>query len=326
MLLLWNILLLIVGFVLLIKGADFFVVGASRIAQRFGIPEIVIGLTIVAFGTSAPEAAISISAAVQGNTGIAIGNILGSNILNILIILGLTACISGLPVARNTVKYEIPFVIIVSAVLLVMASTAGELNRFAGIVLWVLFIIFFIYLIVISKKENSQEVLPEAQQEIKEVRKKGGIKELLAALLLTLGGLAAVVFGSNLAIEGATFIAKFFGMSDRLIGLTIVALGTSLPELVTSVTAARKGNTDIAIGNIVGSNIFNILFVLGTTALIAPVPFESKFIVDGIICIASAVMLFLLVLNKDRRLKRSGGALMLCSYGAYFVYLLMTQG
>ena len=308
MMLVWNILLLVAGFVLLIKGADFFVVGASRIAQRFGIPEIVIGLTIVAFGTSAPEAAISISAAVQGNTGIAIGNILGSNILNIWIILGLTACIANLPVSKTTVKYEMPFVIFVSA----------------GIVLWVLFIAFFIYLIVISKKGGNKEISDVDELAIKEVRKKGGAKAVLIAIVMTLGGLAAVVIGSNLAIDGATYIAKFFGMSDRLIGLTIVALGTSLPELVTSITAARKGNTDIAIGNIVGSNIFNILFVLGTTALIAPVPFESKFIVDGVVCIASAVMLFLFVLNKDRKLKRSGGIVMLLSYAAYFVYLLVS--
>lgn len=325
MLLIFNILLLLAGFVLLIKGADFFVVGASRIAQKFGIPEIVIGLTIVAFGTSAPEAAISISAAVQGNTGIAIGNILGSNILNILIILGLTACIANLPVAKSTIKYEIPFVIFVSAVLLALAASSGQLSLFAGIVLWILFIAFFIYLIIISKKGKGESASQAEEQEIREIRKKGGVKEVLVALVLTLGGLAAVVVGSNLAIDGATYIAKFFGMSDRLIGLTIVALGTSLPELVTSVTAARKGNTDIAIGNIVGSNIFNILFVLGTTALIAPIPFESKFIVDGIVCIGSSVMLFLLVLNKDRKLKRSGGVLMLCTYALYFIYLLLSQ-
>lgn len=325
MLLIFNILLLLAGFVLLIKGADFFVVGASRIAQKFGIPEIVIGLTIVAFGTSAPEAAISISAAVQGNTGIAIGNILGSNILNILIILGLTACIANLPVAKSTIKYEIPFVIFVSAVLLALAASSGQLSLFAGIVLWILFIAFFIYLIIISKKEKGESASQAEEQEIREIRKKGGVKEVLVALVLTLGGLAAVVVGSNLAIDGATYIAKFFGMSDRLIGLTIVALGTSLPELVTSVTAARKGNTDIAIGNIVGSNIFNILFVLGTTALIAPIPFESKFIVDGIVCIGSSVMLFLLVLNKDRKLKRSGGVLMLFTYALYFIYLLLSQ-
>lgn len=172
MMLVWNILLLVAGFVLLIKGADFFVVGASRIAQRFGIPEIVIGLTIVAFGTSAPEAAISISAAVQGNTGIAIGNILGSNILNILIILGVTACIANLPVAKTTAKYEMPFVIFVSVVLLVLAVTAGELNTFAGIVLWVLFIAFFVYLIVISKKGGNKEISDADEREIKEVRKK----------------------------------------------------------------------------------------------------------------------------------------------------------
>lgn len=326
MTLVWNIFLLVAGFVLLIKGADFFVVGASRIAQKFGIPEIVIGLTIVAFGTSAPEAAISISAAIQGNTGIAIGNILGSNILNIWIILGITACIANLPVSKTTVKYEMPFVILVSVVLLILAVSAGELSTFAGIVLWILFIAFFVYLIIISKKGGNKELEgeSEAEKEIKAVRKKGGAKEVLVAIVMTAGGLAAVVWGSNLAIDGATYIAKFFGMSDRLIGLTIVALGTSLPELVTSITAARKGNTDIAIGNIVGSNIFNILFVLGTTALIAPVPFESKFIVDGIVCILSAVMLFLLVLNKDRKLKRSGGIIMLISYAAYFVYLLVS--
>lgn len=306
-----NIALLIVGFILLLKGADYFVEGASKIADRFGIPQLVIGLTIVAFGTSAPEAAISISSAVKGSTGIAIGNIVGSNIMNILVILGLTSCITVLHVAKSTVNFEIPFVIFITSILVLIGAWKGELGLMSGIIFWVLFIIFFIYLIKMAK--NGQPV-----EEDENNGKKDSVFKLI---LITVFGMAAIVWGSDLTVDSASEIAKFFGMTERLIGLTIVAFGTSLPELITSVTAGIKGKADIAIGNIVGSNIFNILFVLGTTSLIKPVPYDDKFVIDGIIAIFAAVLLFLGVFRK-KELRRGTGIIMLVCYVGYFVYLI----
>lgn len=306
-----DIIILIVGFVLLIKGADFLVVGASGIAEKFHIPPIVIGLTIVAFGTSAPEAAISISAGVKGATGIAIGNVLGSNIMNILLILGITACIVPLKVEKNTIWREIPFMFGITVLLVVMGQISGKIGFLAGCIFWILFIAFLLYLLRMSMR---------SQQEVVECPHKKQPMWVLA--LVTVIGLGAIILGSNLTVDSASDIAARLGMSDRLIGLTIVAFGTSLPELVTSITAARKNNVDIAIGNIVGSNIFNILFVLGTTCLVATVPYASKFLIDGIVCIGATVLLWLCVV-KTKELKRWGGALFLLGYAGYFVYLLL---
>lgn len=305
-----DILVLIAGFILLIKGADFFVAGASGIAEKFRIPQIVIGLTIVAFGTSAPEAAISISAGLKGATGISIGNVIGSNILNILLILGITACITSLKVQRNTAYIDIPFTIFITVVLVAMGVFVGELDRGTGVVLWILFLGFLGYLFYTAMK-NRQENGPCPHK----------MQPMWQLLLVTCLGLAAIVFGSDLTVDSASDIAARLGMSDRLIGLTIVAFGTSLPELVTSIMAATKGQADIAIGNIVGSNIFNILFVLGTTSLVCPVPYASKFLLDGIICIGATVLLWLCVV-KTKELRRWGGILFLACYGAYFMYLL----
>lgn len=315
--LLIQFVILIAGFVLLIKGADWFVDGASGIADKFGIPQIIIGLTIVAFGTSAPEAAVSISSALKGSAGLAVGNIVGSNILNILIILGLTSVIRPLLIQKNTMKYEMPFVIVVTVVLAVLGFIGGSLNRLDGVILWLFFIAFFVYLIKTSK--SGLPVTEDASEDAAPKKK----LNIWVLILLTIVGLAMIVLGSNLTVDSATAIAKAFNVSDRIIGLTIVALGTSLPELCTSVAAARKGNADIAVGNIVGSNIFNILFVLGTTALITNVPFETNFLIDNIIAVVAAVMLLVFVLNKEHKLKRAGGIVMLVSYAAYFVYLMV---
>lgn len=309
-----NLFLLIVGFVILIKGADVFVEGASSIAKKFHIPQIVIGLTIVAFGTSAPEAAVSISAALKGNAGIAIGNILGSNILNILLILGITACICSLNVQESTYRFEIPLLLFSSIVLAVMGLMTGELNKIIGVVLWIIFIVFFLHLIKESKKGIQEETTPENQIGYK--------NNMLVLILVTVAGLIAIVWGSNLAIDGATGVAKMIGMSDRLIGLTIVALGTSLPELMTSAMAAKKGNSDIAVGNIVGSNIFNILFVLGTTSLITDVPYGMEYLLDSIMCVA-AVIILMLSIFRYRKIVRREGIIMLVVFAAYYGYLIM---
>lgn len=301
-------LLLVVGFVLLVKGADWFVDGASGIADKFGVPQLVIGLTIVAMGTSMPEAAVSIAAALKGSAEITIGNIVGSNILNILIILGITSVIITVAVAKSTVKIEIPYMLFITAMLLVMGYTGNVISFVEGIILWAAFLLYLGYLFVMAKKKK---------EEAEESKKTSVIKLILASVV----GLILVVAGSNVTVDAATAIAKFFGLSERFIGLTIVALGTSLPELFTSVSAAIKGKADIAIGNIVGSNIFNILFVVGTTALITPVVFAPNFMIDTIIAIAAGVLLWLCVFKKNQ-LNRVGGILMLLFYGAYFVYLL----
>ena len=306
-----QLLLLVVGFVMLIKGADWFVEGASKIADRFGIPQLVIGLTIVAMGTSLPEAAVSISAAVQGSAEITIGNVMGSNILNVLIILGLTSVVRTISVQKSTVYYEIPFVIIVTAVLAGVGLMDNRVSRLEGVLLWVFFIAYMLYLLVMAKKGAPMEDVPEA----------GKNESLLKLIFFVIFGAAIIVFGSDITVDAATKIATAFGMSERFIGLTIVALGTSLPELVTSVTAAIKGKADIAVGNIVGSNIFNVLFVVGTTALITPVIYAAGFTVDSIVAIASGVLLFLCVI-KGKKLTRTGGIIMLVGYAAYFVYLI----
>ena len=253
--------LLAVGFLLLIKGADWFVGGASKIADRFGIPQLIIGLTIVAMGTSAPEAAVSISAAVKNtaennSAAIAIGNILGSNILNVLLILGITAVIVTIPVQLSTIKYEIPFMIIITCLLAGIGYFKGHLGRIDGILLWFFMILYFVYLIVMARKGQISVGVEEGEIKVNE--------NMFMLLVLLAIGIIAIVAGSNIAVDAATALARIFGMNERLIGLTIVAFGTSLPELITSITAAMKKKADIAVGNIVGSNIFNILFVIGT--------------------------------------------------------------
>jgi len=302
-----QILLLALGFTMLIKGADWFVDGASGIATKFGIPQLVIGLTIVAMGTSAPEAAVSISAAIGGSADITIGNIVGSNILNIFIILGISAVITTLAVASSTIKYETPFMILITILLLVLGLD-GTIGLIDGIILIAAFITYLTYLFIMAK--NNKEEQPEAKQ-----------MAIWKAILLTIIGLALIILGSNVTVDAATAIAKAFGVSERFIGLTIVALGTSLPELFTSVSAARKHNADIAIGNIVGSNIFNILFVVGLSSVIIPVPFASNFIFDTIVAIVAAALLLVCCL-KTKSLKRWAGILMLICYAAYFIMIL----
>lgn len=304
-----EMLLLIVGFVMLVKGADWFVEGVAGIAEKFGIPQLVIGLTIVAMGTSAPEAAVSITSAIKGNAGITIGNIVGSNILNILIILGLTAVITNVAVQKSTIRYEIPFMLIITLVLLVQGMTGNEISLVEGIILWALFLVYMVYLFRMAKNQK-EDVANEKSQPVWKL------------LLMGIVGAVLVVWGADVTVNAASAIAKMFGMSDRLIGLTIVALGTSLPELVTSVTAARKGKADIAIGNIVGSNIFNILFVVGTTAIVTPVIFEANFVIDTLVALAVGVILWLGVF-KNKELRRPAGIVMLLAYAGYFVYLII---
>lgn len=303
--------LLIVGFVMLTKGADWFVDGSSALAFRLGIPQLVIGLTIVAMGTSAPEAAVSITSALKGNEGITVGNVVGSNIMNILLILGIASVIVPLAVQKSTRMIEIPYMIAITVLFGVLGYTGEMVTRVDGGILWIAFLIYLGYLLWMAKK-GKEDNEPDEKQ-----------KSLPVQLLMILVGLICIVLGSDFVVDGATEIAKVIGISDRIIGLTIVAFGTSLPELVTSIAAARRGNADIAIGNIVGSNVFNILFVAGTSALISPIVFESKFVLDTAVATATAVLLLVCVCNKEGKLKRSGGIIMLAAYAAYFVKLLI---
>lgn len=300
--------LLVLGFAMLSYGADWFVDGAAGIAEKFGIPQLIVGLTIVAMGTSAPEAAVSISAASKGVADITIGNIVGSNIMNILVILGLAAAIIPLPVQLSTIKLEMPFMVGVS-VLLYFLGKDGYVSFTDGLILVAIFAFYVIYCIVMALKEKDGDEEQETEQ------------NLLKLIALLVVGMGIVVYGSDITVAAAEKIAKFFGMSDRVVGLTVVALGTSLPELFTSVTAARKGDVDIAIGNIVGSNLFNILFVVGISALVVDVPYAKAFSFDTCLAIASAVILWVSVL-PTKRLERIVGIAMLALYCAYIWYII----
>ncbi|MBR2404209.1 MAG: calcium/sodium antiporter [Clostridia bacterium] len=304
---LFQVVLLVLGFVLLVKGADFFVDGSASIAAKFGIPQLIIGLTVVAMGTSAPEAAVSISAAFAGNADITIGNILGSNLLNILIILGLSSLIAVLRVGKSTVWIDIPIVLGASVILLLLGLD-GVISTFDAAIIFVCFIAFLAYMIISAKKSN------EAGDDIK-------LMSVPKSLLFAVAGLAMIIAGSQFTVNSATYIAKAMGVSERFIGLTVVALGTSLPELFTSVMASRKGNADIAIGNVVGSNIFNILFIVGLSGLIIPVPFPRAFVFDALVSIAAVVLLFALCVRK-KQLGKTAGIIMLIGYAAYFACII----
>ena len=306
-----DFLLLALGFLFLVKGADWFVEGSSGIADKFGIPQLVIGLTIVAMGTSAPEAAVSITASLKGTADIAVGNVVGSNILNILIILGISSVITSIAVAKTTVRYEIPIMLLSTFLLMGFGMQGGTINLWEGIILWICFIGYLGYMFVMVKKgEMVAEEVATTQ------------KPVWQLLIWGLVGLGLIIWGSDLTVDAATSLAKRFGMSERFIGLTVVALGTSLPELFTSVSAARKGKADIAIGNIVGSNVFNILFIIGTSSLIIPIIFEASFLIDSFVAVAAGVILWLCVFRK-KKLTQLHGILMLLCYAAYFAYLLV---
>ena len=310
-----QILLLVLGFALLVKGADWFVDGSSGIAAKFGIPQLVIGLTIVAMGTSAPEAAVSITAAFAGNAEITIGNIVGSNVLNILLILGITALVYPVSVQKSTQIIDIPVVLLATAILFVLGYD-GNISRVDGVIMLVIFALYLFYLFWDAKRpkqieiNSEKNVLEENEQQIKDL-------PLTKAILITVLGLILIVAGSKFVVDSATLIATELGLSQRFIGLTIVALGTSLPELFTSVTAALKKNSDIAVGNIVGSNIFNILFIVGLSGLIIPVPFASAFRFDTIASGIAAILLLICSLPK-KRLSRVAGILFLLCYALYF--------
>lgn len=312
-----NYILLIVGFVLLVKGADFFVDGSSAIARYFKIPPLIIGLTIVAMGTSAPEAAVSITAAVGGQNGIAVGNVTGSNIFNLLIVLGACAIIKNCPVHRETLKEEFPLSIMAAILFLVFAivnlggGSVLYFSRIEGIILLIIFALFIINMIRKALKNPSGYNM-ESQKSL----------SLPKGLAMSAIGLAGIVFGGDLVVDSASEIAVSFGINQTLIGLTVVALGTSLPELVTSMTAAMKGETDIALGNVIGSNIFNILLVLGLSVTIHPVSVEMVSIFDAVAVIAASIIVAIPCIIK-KQITRGWGILFVFIYMIYMAYAII---
>lgn len=301
-------LLLIIGFALLIKGADFFVEGSSSLAKILKVPSVIIGLTIVAMGTSAPEASVSINAALSGNNEIAISNIIGSNIFNGLVVVGICAFIAGFKTNLEILKRDMPVNIVITAFLILMLMD-GKLNRLEGIILLLGMIVYLICMVISALKNR------EAGEPCK-------VLSLPVSILYIIGGLIAVIFGGNLVVDKACIIAANFGVSQNFIGLTIVAIGTSLPELVTSIVATRKGDSGLALGNAIGSNIFNILFILGMSAAISPLNVLNESIIDCIILLVSGIVLFIFAFTK-KTMNRWEGATCVLLYAAYTVYLFI---
>jgi cation:H+ antiporter len=303
-----NIIVLVIGLFALIKGADILVRGASAVAKKIHIPEVVIGLTIVACGTSAPETAISISSVLNGAEGIGLGNVLGSNVINTLFVLGVCALISHLCVKQNTILYEIPFVAFVSVLLMFIGWRYGVISRGASFCLLCLFVLFLLYLFKTCKDDSNDISAIEDMSFIK--------------MILFIGfGIATLVIGAEMTVNSSVNIAHILNISERIIGLTLVAVGTSLPELVTCVVATAKKHSDIAIGTIVGSNLFNMLFVLGITGLIQPIYFDSAFLIDSAWGTSAIILLFLFIMY-DSNLSRDKGILFLILYSIYTFSLI----
>ncbi|MBR6873803.1 MAG: calcium/sodium antiporter [Ruminococcus sp.] len=306
-------LLLIGGFILLIKGADFFVDGSSGLAKRLRVPTMIIGLTVVAMGTSLPETSVSVSASIQGKNDLAISNAVGSNIFNLMIVCGVTAILVPLLIKKKTLKRELPFSILCAALLLVFGLIGSTLGRLEGILLLLCFCGFLAYTVIEARRaRNADDEEPVD----------GKIMPLWMCLVFIVCGGAAIAFGGKLVVDSASEIARSFGISDNVIGLTIVALGTSLPELFTSIVAAKHGETDIALGNIIGSNIFNILFVLGIAATISPISFVTANTIDLIALIAMSVITMIFCWTK-LTLDRWEGAAMAAAYAGYVVYITL---
>ncbi len=315
-----SILLIIVGFVLLIKGADFLVDGSSSIAKKFNIPQIIIGLTIVSIGTSMPELFVSTASAIKGSSDMALGNIIGSNICNLLLILGLSTMIRPVKFQRETRLIEIPMCLVVTAIFAIFCNTDGQISRTEATILIILFIIFIIYTIIMGikgKQFDKEEPLQESKSNEKEL-------SMLKSIIYVAIGVIALKIGGDLTVDNATSIARMFNVSEKVIGLTILAIGTSLPELVTSVMAAKKGNSDIAIGNIIGSNIFNILLIIGVSAMISPLTYNFTYNIQMWILIASTMILSLFpMLPPKNEMCRFNGFTYILIYIGYMAMLFL---
>ena len=311
-----SILLIIIGFVLLIVGADLLVDGASGIAKKFHIPEIIIGLTIVSIGTSMPELFVSITSALEGHSDMAIGNVIGSNLSNLLLILGLSAMIKPVVFQKETRLYEIPMCLASTLILMIFCNTNAKISRGESAVLLILFCMFILYTIFMAQKESQKNIV---EIDVKEEKKNSTFKDIIFIIL----GIIGLKIGGDLAVDNAVVVANYFNLSEKLISLTILAIGTSLPELVTSVTAAVKGNSDIAIGNILGSNIFNILLIIGVSSMIHPITYNMSYNFDISILVISTIILaiFPFIPPKDK-MSRANGVIYFLMYLMYLGFLI----
>lgn len=307
-------LILVAGFILLIKGADFFVDGSSSTAKRLNVPSLIIGMTVVAMGTSLPETSVSVSASLAGKNSLSISNAVGSNIFNLMVVAGICGMLCAVPVNKETMKRDLPLSAAAAAMLLAMGAIGGDISRIDGIILLAVFVVFLIVMVRSALKARSSAFAAQEEE-----------YKLLPAwkcILYIVGGIIAIAVGGKMVVNGASDIARSFGMSDTLIGMTIVALGTSLPELVTSIVAARKKEIDMALGNVVGSNIFNIFLVLGIASAISPISFSVENIIDTAVLIAMSLIVLVFCFTK-KKLVFGHGAVMVALYAAYTVYLFV---
>lgn len=317
----FAVLLLIIGFVFLVKGADAFVEGCSSIARRYHVPSLIIGMTIVAMGTSLPETAVSVTAAITGNNALAVSNAVGSNIFNLMVVVGTCTLFTSVAVQVNTLKIDFPISILCAVLLLILGAAGMSLGHIDGVVFIILFLAFILYMIRSAQTSREKNVEPGVEEEeylleAEEIQEMSMGKSVIYIIL----GAAAIAVGSDWVVDGACTVAAAIGISQTLIGLTVVAFGTSLPELVTSIVAARKGEVDMALGNVIGSNIFNILMVLGIAAAISPVAFLTENIIDIAVLIVFSVLGWIMAWTK-KELNRKEGIIMLLLYAVYVVYI-----
>lgn len=311
-----NIIMIIIGFVLLVKGADFLVDGASNIAKKMHIPEIIVGLTIVSIGTSMPELFVSVTSAIEGHSDMSIGNIIGSNVCNLMLILGLSAIISSIKFQKQTKLIEIPICLFITLIFTLFCNTSNKLDRLESIILLILFVLFIMYTVFIGLKNKTKN---DSKKEL-EIQNISMLKNIIYLVL----GIVGLKFGGDFVVDNSVIIAKDFNISEKIIGLTILAIGTSLPELVTSVTASIKGNSDIAVGNIIGSNIFNILLILGVSSFINPVSFNPTYNIQLIILLLGTVLLSVFsIIPPKNEVSRSNGVIYLIMYAIYMVILFI---
>ena len=306
-----SFILLLVGFIFLIKGADYFVEGSSNIAKKFKISPMIIGLTIVAMGTSMPELSVSITSSLIGKNDMSLANVVGSNMFNILMALGTSSLIINLPIKKDSIKFDIPFLIGIGILLLLMLSDL-KLSIFEGLILIGIFV-FYLW-------KTLKPMLKKKDKDIKENEEKN--KSMFKMIVISLVGIIGIIIGGNMVVDNASKIAEIFGMSQNLIGLTIVAVGTSLPEFVTSIMAIKKGENEIAIGNVVGSNIFNILLILGVSSVVNPLMINIVGLIDVLFMVASSVLLYLFI-RKNKNLNRYQGIIFILLYVGYIIYTII---
>ncbi|MCR4869327.1 MAG: calcium/sodium antiporter [Lachnospiraceae bacterium] len=314
--------LLLIGFVLLMKGADFFVEGASSVAKQFKIPALVIGMTIVALGTSLPELSVSVAASLRGSNALAISNVLGSNLFNLMVVLGASALIIPLSVDEDVIKKDLPFSMLAALLLLVIGATTGKIGFVAGVIFLVLFLSFIFNMVLRAMKARHEGKETAMEQQEEKEAEDIKIHPIWLSIIFIVGGACAIKFGGDFVVDSAVYIAKFFGVSETLIGLTIVACGTSLPELATSLAAAKKNELDMAVGNAVGSNVFNILAILGVAAVLTPVAMTMENVIDAIVLLVFSAIIWLFA-KKQGKLDRKAGGLMVLLYVIYLVYICM---